>query len=125
MTFGSGTSLSTTATAGAYGIYIIRWTENNNGCSDSQDITINYQKIPDISYTNTDICSGQQTNIQLSNPNATPFSTFTWVVQSVDPGISGAANGSGSTISQTLINSSGVAGNVTYRVTPIGKWMQW
>jgi hypothetical protein len=118
ITFGSATALTTTATTDTYGVYLIRWTENNNGCTDTEDIIINYQKIPDVSATNAQICSGEQTNIQITNPNITPFTTYNWLVQSVSVGITGASAGSGSTISQTLLNSSGVTGTVTYRITP-------
>ena len=46
ISFGSTTGLSTTATADAYGSYVVRWTEDNNVCSDADEITINYYQTP-------------------------------------------------------------------------------
>jgi hypothetical protein len=46
VTFGVATALSTTATADAYGTYVVRWTEENNACSDFDEVTINYYESP-------------------------------------------------------------------------------
>jgi len=60
------------------------------------------------------INSGDTTSIALTS--TTPGATFTWTV--LQSGVSGAVNGSGSTISQTLTATGGGAGTVLYTVTP-------
>ena len=60
------------------------------------------------------ICSGEGISIYLSS-NVTG-TTFAWTVN--ETGTSGAANGSGSTISQTLLATSYAIGTTIYTVTP-------
>ncbi len=63
------------------------------------------------------ICTGSDTNIQLSNPNKVTGTTYSWTVTS-SAGLSGAISGTGNSIGQTLTASSPM-GTATYRVTPI------
>ncbi len=73
---------------------------------------------PIITPVNDDeICSNSTTNINLTS-NQDPSVTFTWSVVS-GPNIAGASNGSGSNISQTLINNGSVPESVVYTVTGI------
>jgi hypothetical protein len=60
------------------------------------------------------ICSGQTTSIALSSN--VPGTTFSWTASPV--GVSGASDGSGPLIAQTLSTTSTSSGMVTYTVTP-------
>lgn len=78
---------------------------NNPGCFSpfSNEITFTINLIPTIQASPiwNRICSGQTTNITLSSD--VPNTTFTWTV---DPGsTTGASDGSGSSIAQTITNT--------------------
>ena len=60
------------------------------------------------------ICSGGTTSISLSSNDSQ--ATFSWTVSAT--GVSGATNGSGISIAQTLSLTSGSQGTVTYTITP-------
>ncbi|MBS1558792.1 MAG: hypothetical protein JST69_08675, partial [Bacteroidetes bacterium] len=80
--------------------------------------TLTVNKIPDASASDVIICSGSLTNISITNPNATPGTTFTWTVQS-SSNSTGAVAGSGNLINQTLTSTDGVnVGSVTYSIVP-------
>ena len=79
------------------------------------EVIVNPLPVMTTSDTKT-ICSGDNTNISLT---ADISSTFTWTLGTNTGGITGAIAGSGSTISQTLINpSDATAGSIEYIVTP-------
>ena len=84
----------------------------------SNQVPIEINRIPDVAATNPVICSGSQTDIQITNPNNVPNTVFSWVVQAADPEVSGQAAGSGTQITQVLTNSSTDTKTVTYRITP-------
>src|SRR5690606_8715538 len=64
-------------------------------------------------------CSGEASNVTITNPNTVAGTTFSWVVQS-STNVAGAANGSGNVISQVLTSADGITdGTVVYRITPI------
>jgi hypothetical protein len=90
------------------------------GCTELSDkqTTVTVNPIPDAAANGLDICSGDVTSIIITNPNNVPFTTFSWIVQSVDPGIDTPAPGSGTLIAQVLTNSNSVPGSATYRITP-------
>jgi hypothetical protein len=74
---------------------------------------------PNVSAANQIICSGQTTNIVITNPNGVSGTSFNWTVQS-SSNVTGAAAGSGSTISQLLTSTDGInSGSVTYAITPV------
>lgn len=60
------------------------------------------------------ICSGSTTSIALSSN--TPDTTFSWTV--IESGVTGASEGDGSSIVQTLTTTSNATGTATYTVTP-------
>ena len=64
------------------------------------------------------ICSNNLITVNLSSTN--PATIFTWTASGNNPGLSGYSNGSGNTISQTLLNSSATDGTVTYQIVPHG-----
>jgi hypothetical protein len=70
---------------------------------------------PTISTTgSTTICSNQATALTLNS--SIVGTTYTWTV--VQTGVTGATNGSGSSIEQTLTTTGAVAGTAVYTVTP-------
>ncbi|MEI6574644.1 MAG: PKD-like domain-containing protein [Bacteroidota bacterium] len=81
-------------------------------------ITIN--PIPDafVSPTSESFCSGATTNILISNPNSVVGTTFTWTAALYSGTASGFTGGSGSTISQTLLNSTSSIAVVRYTIKP-------
>lgn len=65
------------------------------------------------------ICSGSSPTLTLTSTLG-PTSSFTWTVKSITGFISGASNGTGSSITNVLVNNNLVPGSVTYEVTATG-----
>jgi len=117
---GSGSTIAqiltaTTANSGAAN-YII--TPKFNGCTgDQATVVVNVNPFPTVTpslFTET-ICSGSVPAISLSETVA--GTVFNWtVIQS--PGVSGATNGSGTVIAETLTTTGSVPGTATYTITP-------
>lgn len=63
------------------------------------------------------ICTGNPISIALTSTVA--GTTFTWTQTSSAATITGAADGSGATIAQTLVNNGTSPGTVTYTITPM------
>jgi gliding motility-associated-like protein len=91
-----------------------------NGCvSPMTKVDVSVSAVPSVISSSTDaICSGNALNYAIKANM--PTATFLWSRAQV-PGISNPAvnNQSTSTITETLINTSGTALNVTYVITPI------
>jgi len=94
--------------------YIVQY--SYNGCISYDSITVFVNPIPiaTATPTNQTICSGQITNISLTSN--VPGTTFNWTV--AQAGVTGAANGSGSTIAQILTTIGPTTGTATYTITP-------
>ncbi len=79
---------------------------------------------PTFTRTVTDICSGQNVNAGVTLTPSIAGSTFNWELLSIAGSITGVAVGNTGTeqpdINQTPLNVSGIAGTITYRVTPVG-----
>lgn len=94
-----------------------------SGCEGSpQLVRVTVRPVPvlTINAASVAICSGTATSIALSSSVRDAYSSFSWQVDSVSPGISGAAPGTGSLISQVLTNAShATLGFVRYRVITI------
>ncbi|MGD9929768.1 MAG: PKD-like domain-containing protein [Mangrovibacterium sp.] len=116
---GSGASIvqTLTATSNTAGTVTYTITPRANGCDGAPvDVTITVNPRPDVVATpaSQTICSGGSTNISLSG--SVTGTSFNWTTAS--SGVTGADNGSGSTISQILTASGSSPGTVTYRITP-------
>ncbi|TVR84199.1 MAG: hypothetical protein EA409_01435 [Saprospirales bacterium] len=74
---------------------------------------------PIIDLVDEQICSGEQTNIVLTS-DQDPLVTYSWTV-TAPPSVTGAENGSGSFITQTLINTSNQPQVVFYNVSGINE----
>ncbi|MDT0691034.1 PKD-like domain-containing protein [Salegentibacter sp. F188] len=96
-------------------------TPKANGCtgdSVSYSITVNPTPNVSISPSTQAICSEGTTNISLSgNVSGTDYN---WTVSEISPAgsVTGAEDGSGDSISQTLINNTTSPATVKYRVVP-------
>ncbi|QIA06264.1 PKD-like domain-containing protein [Draconibacterium halophilum] len=84
-------------------------------------LTVYVTPEPDIDDLNTEVCSGEPFTVTPQNNTngiVPPGTTYDWVVTSVPPEVTGANGGSGTGITDTLLNSSNTNQLVTYTVTP-------
>jgi hypothetical protein len=97
--------------------YFVRPINSVTGCIGDPPlpvrVTVNPEPVVN-SPTSQTICSGTSPTITLTS--TIPGSTFNWIVKSVSGLITGANNGSGSTINNVLINNGAAPGTVTYEV---------
>jgi hypothetical protein len=108
----SGTGAVSFATSTA-GTYTITFTPTGCAATVSAQLVLNNPPVASVTATST-ICSGTATNLPLSSTPA--GASFTWT--QVSTAVTGASNGSGSSIAQTLTATGAVAGNVVYTVVP-------
>ncbi len=99
------------------GTYYIQATDTSTGCKTTSPLNAVINPKPYLaSYTAPDVCSGATTNILLT-PNVS--SNFTYSVNSNVSNVSGALNGLGSTITQTLVNPlNSLPAIVSYSIIP-------
>ncbi|MES2543569.1 MAG: T9SS type B sorting domain-containing protein [Bacteroidota bacterium] len=110
-----GNTQSFSTTVG--GVYSVIIKDLSTGCSShSASGTVEVKLLPavDPNVVSPVICSGQTTNIEL--PSSLPNTNFTWSTSSV--GVSGALDGTGDHIAQTLTATGYVTGTVIYTITP-------
>ena len=114
---GSMISQTLSATGNTPGTVTYTVTPTANGCTGNPvNITITVNPVPTVTPAplSQTICSGTATSISLlSNVAGT---TFTWTVS--QSGVTGAAPGSGTQITQTISTSGANPGTATYTVTP-------
>lgn len=113
---GSNISQTLTATSTSAGTATYTITPTANGCSGTPivvTITVNPTPVVTATPSSQSICSGTAASIALtSNVTGT---TYSWTT--AQSGASGASNGSGSTITQTLTATGASPGTVTYTIT--------
>ncbi|WP_218022335.1 PKD-like domain-containing protein [Chryseotalea sanaruensis] len=111
-------TLSTTSSNPGTATYTI--TPIANGClGTSTTVVVTVNPIPNALATPSaqTICSGETTNIALTNPNVVTGTTYSWTVSATN--VTGASSGSGNTISQLLSSTTGnTTGTVIYTITP-------
>ncbi len=119
---GTGTSISQTLTVspGTTSTVDVYYTivAEANGCSGpAQVVHVRVNPIPDVTIANNPapICSGERTNISLTG--TIPGTIFNWVVTN-STGVTGASNGTGTSIQQVLTTTGLSQGSVTYTITP-------
>ena len=87
----------------------------NQTLTGSATVIVNQQPVVTATPASETICSATNTNINLSS--TITGTTYTWTV--VATGVTGASNGSGSIINQSLsTTTAGVDGMVVYTITP-------
>ena len=107
---GTGAVSFSTSTAGSYTI-----TFTPTGCAAPVNVPFVLNETPSATVVaSTTICSGTATNLALSSTPA--GATFTWT--QVPTAVTGASNGSGTIVAQTLTASGAATGNVVYTITP-------
>ena len=89
---------------------------DGNGFTATDDIDVIVHPIPDVtpSPASETICSGDATNIALSG--SVTGTAFNWTVS--QSGVTGATDGNGTSIAQTLTATGTTPGTVTYSITP-------
>ena len=102
----SGNTFTAGNTAG-----VVTITATVGFCSES--ITFNINEGPTLLNTDFTICSGEQTNIVINT--SPPVASYTWT--QIPSNVTGSADGSGTTIDQTLTLQGGTTGTVTYSIT--------
>ena len=100
------------------GVIIYTITPTNGGCNGAPvNLVVTVRPVTSASATDQTICSGESTSIAISNPNSVTGTTYSWTA--VATNVTGASAGSGSTISQLLVNTHGsINGTVAYTITP-------
>jgi len=92
---------------------------NISGCSSSDEVRIpvkvNPAPVVSVAPEMQEICSGSFTSIKLSPSNGTI--TYKWSSEIILGTVTGAVSGSGSTITQQLINTASSVGSVRYTIT--------
>ncbi len=86
-----------------------------DGAFSTYTITVNPSTKAKVNTTANTICSQGKTGITISS--TTPGTVFEWIVAN-NPAITGAVNGTGNAIDQTLTNNTAIAQLVNYTVTP-------
>ncbi|MBT1686505.1 PKD-like domain-containing protein [Dawidia soli] len=86
----------------------------------SDAATLTLRTKPTAFAADASICTGQTTNLVITNPNNVAGTTYTWTVQSVTNVTGASAGGGTSTIAQPLSVTDGVStGHVTYLIQPV------
>ncbi len=94
--------------------YVTETVSNCESVPTTITITINPLPVADLTPASETICSGSTSSISLSSTvNGT---TFSWTA--TQAGVSGAANGTGNFINQTLSTTASNVGTVIYTITP-------
>ena len=97
------------------GTYFIQAVDTVSGCKSINPVSVTFNPRPFITnFSGTDICSGATSNVLLSS--SIP-SSFTWNVGANPFNVTGTSNGTGASITQTLVNPSNVNnGYVEYNI---------
>ena len=95
------------------------FTASGNGCPVStRSVDVIVEPRPDVNAVSETICSGEITNVSISNPNGVAGTFFDWVVVN-NTNVTGAADGNGALIAQVLTTTDPmVPGSVEYQITP-------
>ncbi|MHA7131283.1 PKD-like domain-containing protein [Algoriphagus namhaensis] len=121
---GSGNSITGTLTntthAPLVAVYTV--TPTSGSCpGDDFTVSVTVNPEPNITDISQSVCSGESFTVDPQNgtngviPAGT---TYTWTVNSVTGGVTGATSGSGSTITGSLFNPTNSSQTVEYTVTP-------
>ncbi len=116
---GSGSTIAQTivATGNTPGTAVYTITPATGSCTGAPitaTVTVNPIPVALATPSTQTICSGDAPSIALTS--TVSGTLFNWTANQV--GTTGASNGSGSTIAQTLLATGSTAGTVTYTVTP-------
>lgn len=95
---------------------------SSGGCIGDPAIPVRVTVYPEphVASASQTICSGDIPSIILTTSPLITGSTFTWTVKSTTGVITGATSGTGSTITNVLVNNDVTPGTVTYEVRATG-----
>jgi len=116
--FGSVNNANTLVTASTYGSYEIMWTENNNGCSSTDIITVEFNEAPtvvSVADDGTTLCAPAV--ISLSGEIGGGATSGIWSLVSGGTGTVSASSLTGSTITATYIVNPTEFGPLVFRLT--------
>lgn len=120
---GSNIAQTLTATSAVAGTAVYTITPTASSCAGTSitvTITVNPSPVVTATPASQTICSGSTSGIALtSNVTGT---TFSWTV--TQTGVTGAANGTGSSIAQALTTTGSVSGTAIYLITPTANGCQ-
>jgi hypothetical protein len=105
----NASSANATATVSAFGTYTFTWTEDNNGCTSSASITVNFYDQPVVSAGT----GGSECDLDFTFTGSSNVGTGAWT--SSGPGIAFYTNNSSATAS-VMVSVSGIY-TFTYTVT--------
>lgn len=113
---GTGSSVTINfPNAGTHTIYSTVTDACGNVITASRNVTVNPSPVITASSNPATICSGQSPNITLTS--SVPSTTISWTQTQV--GVTGASNGTGTSINQVLTNSGATNGTATYVVSGV------
>src|SRR5690606_22249320 len=97
-----------------------RITPRYNGCDGTpEDLVVTVKPLPSATASDFVICSGQNAFVTISpGPQHVAGTTFSWTASIPTDNVTGATNGNGSVINQTLNTTDANTGTVVYTVTP-------
>ena len=106
-------------TGNATGTVTYAITPSFGGCPGAiRNYVVTVNPVPTASASNQIICSGQTSNITITNPNSVSGTSFNWIIQT-SSNVTGASAGGGNSINQVLSSTDGItSGSVTYAITP-------
>jgi hypothetical protein len=93
------------------------------------DVFVNIDPLPNVAATDNDdpICSGEETDIDVTNPNSVAGATYTWsapqtagIDELAGGPVTDTGNAFGTAIQQTLTNATSSSIVVTFTITPVG-----
>src|SRR5690606_3122271 len=121
-TAGAGNTIEqtlTTLSVASVGIVTYSIVPEAAGCiGPVYTVTVNVQPVPDVLASSEVICSGTSPDIVITNPNSVPGTTFNWIIIN-SSNVTGAVNGTGSTINNVLMTTDGITdGEVVYQIIP-------
>ncbi|ELR70824.1 hypothetical protein C900_03432 [Fulvivirga imtechensis AK7] len=116
--FTNANSATTSVSVDTYGSYVFRWTENNNGCISSDEVTVNFNEAPVVVSVDDDglyIC--EPSSITISGRIGAGASTGTWSLLSGGTGTLSASSLTGDIVTATYITATNEYGPLVFRLT--------
>ncbi|MEM9857158.1 MAG: PKD-like domain-containing protein [Bacteroidota bacterium] len=118
ITFDDNALINATATADQFGIYILQWEEDNNGCISTDELEVTFAEAPiviSVADDGSTLCEPDQIN--LSGLIGGGASNGSWSVQSGGTGTLSASSLTGSEVSATYFPVPGEFGPIVFRLT--------
>ncbi|WP_343858100.1 PKD domain-containing protein, partial [Fulvivirga kasyanovii] len=108
----------TNVSVDTYGTYVYRWTENNNGCVDFDEVTVNYNQAPvviSVADNGTVLC--EPATVSLSGEIGGGATTGSWSLVSGGTGTLSASSLTANIVTATYIVAPNEYGPLVFRLT--------